>query len=106
MFSDVSGGNPRSAMPFRCGLAMQGESITLAGRIEVKRPAIVEYDVVVTPALPDAWAGTVSTRGPAPDRYQCTPFMMFAIAICSMFAFSAAAGSFSPLDAAESGKTL
>ncbi len=38
--------------------------------------------------------------------YQCTPFMMFAIAICSMLAFSAEAGSLSPLEAAESGKTL
>ena len=32
--------------------------------------------------------------------------MMFAIAICSMFAFSASFGAVSPFDAAESGKTL
>lgn len=36
--------------------------------------------------------------------YQCTPFMRFAMAICSMDAFSL--GSFSPLAAAESGNTL
>ena len=36
--------------------------------------------------------------------YQCTPFMRFAIAICSMDAFSF--GSFSPFAAAESGNTL
>ncbi len=50
--------------------------------------------------------GTASTRAVGEAAYQCTPFMMFAIAICSMLAFSAAAGSLSPLDAAESGKTL
>ena len=36
--------------------------------------------------------------------YQCTPFIRFAIAICSIEAFSS--GSFSPFEAAESGKTL
>ena len=47
-------------------------------------------------------------RPAAPRRarpnYQCTPFIRFAIAICSMFAFSCS--SFSPFAAAESGKTL
>ena len=41
-----------------------------------------------------------------PRVYQCTPFMMFAIAICSTFARSDSAGAFSPFEAAESGKTL
>ena len=36
--------------------------------------------------------------------YQCTPFIKFAIATCSIEAFSS--GSFSPFAAAESGKTL
>ena len=36
--------------------------------------------------------------------YQCTPFMRLAIATCSIDAFSS--GSFLPLAAAESGKTL
>jgi hypothetical protein len=39
-----------------------------------------------------------------PPRYQWTPFMRLAIATCSIDAFSL--GSFSPRDAAESGKTL
>ena len=38
--------------------------------------------------------------------YQCTPFMRFAMAICSMEAFSSLPPSLSPLAAAESGKTL
>jgi hypothetical protein len=37
-------------------------------------------------------------------RYQCTPFIRLAIAICSIEAFSS--GSFLPLAAAESGNTL
>ena len=41
---------------------------------------------------------------PALRLYQCTPFMRLAIAICSIDAFSE--GSFLPLAAAESGKTL
>ena len=50
--------------------------------------------------------GLRSVRPRATSRYQCTPFMMFAIASCSMLARSASAGAFSPLEAAESGKTL
>ena len=43
-------------------------------------------------------------RKAPPPAYQCTPFIRFAIATCSIDAFSS--GSFSPRAAAESGKTL
>ena len=43
-------------------------------------------------------------RGAAERCYQCTPFIRFAIAICSIDAFSLS--SFLPDAAAESGKTL
>ena len=65
------------------------------------------------PAVPDqvpttdgACARVPASRrgGGAAGSYQCTPFMRFAMAICSMDAFSS--GFFLPDAAAESGNTL
>ncbi len=49
-------------------------------------------------------AGGAGARQPARRAYQCTPLRRFAIATCSIDAFSS--GSFLPFAAAESGNTL
>jgi hypothetical protein len=87
---------------------MRPLSHRIAGR-HADRRAGARVDVELTPnsGVDSTYTRCRAAAEPPPSRrYQCTPFMMFAIAICSTFARSACAGAVSPFDAAESGKTL
>ena len=95
--------------PHATATAPSGRSCCPCARRSAREPEQASGWVRVTAAF--SASGTASgtrcdsrPRAVRRRRYQCTPFMRLAIATCSIEAFSF--GSFSPLAAAESGKTL